>query len=302
MENTEKKKKRVSFSQFNTFLNCNYKWYLDYCENRRKWDGNINTAFGTAIHETFQKYLELLYNVSVKEAESLDIKKFFKDAYDKEIEKLLSEGKEIEDDQYTDFYYDGIDIIAEFTKTSNRLKYFPTKKYELVGIEIPLEIDMKNNVCFSGFIDIVLREKGKNKYRIIDFKTSFNGWNKYTKEDFSKIAQLHLYKAVYSKKFNVDLNDIDVEFFIVKRRLYENVNFPQSKIQIFKPESNKKIINESINFFIEFLNHAFDKEGNYNIDNDYPKNPGKNKKNCKYCIHYKNICDGKLKKKKKEKI
>lgn len=297
METEEKKKNKVSFSQYSTYLKCNYKWYLDYCLNLRKWDGSINTAFGTAIHETFQKYLELLYNVSVKEADSMDCKSFFKESYDKEVKKLKEEGKELTDEDYMDFYYDGIDIISEFTKTSNRLKYFPSRNYELVGIEIPLEIDIKNNIKFKGFIDIVLKEKNKQKYRIIDFKTSFNGWNKYVKEDFSKLSQLYLYKAIYSKKFNVDLNDIDVEFFIVKRRLYENVNFPQSKIQIFKPESNKKVINESINFFIEFLNHGFDSDGNYNLKGEFPKNPGKSKKNCKYCLHYKNKCDGKISKK-----
>ena len=138
-----------------------------------------------------------------------------------------------------------------------------------------------------------MREKSTNKYKIIDFKTSFNGWNKYVKEDFSKISQLHLYKAMYSKKFNVPLSDIEVEFFIVKRRLYENVSFPKSKIQIFKPESTKAIINESLGFFIEFLNYGFTKDGEYRVDQKFLKNPGTNKKHCKYCMHYKNSCDGK---------
>jgi hypothetical protein len=293
MDNTEVKRNRVSFSQYSTFLRCNYKWYLDYCLNLRKWDGNINTAFGTSIHETFQKYLDLLYNHSLMEADSLDCYDFFKKSYDGEITKLKEEGKELSDEEYDEFYNDGIEIITEFLKTSNRLKYFPSRDYELVGIEIPLELPIKNNVSFTGFIDVVLREKSTNKYKIIDFKTSFNGWNKYVKEDFSKISQLHLYKAMYSKKFNVPLSDIEVEFFIVKRRLYENVSFPQSKIQIFKPESTKAIINESLGFFIEFLNYGFTKEGEYRVDQKFLKNPGTNKKHCKYCMHYKNSCDGK---------
>lgn len=293
MENIEKKINRVSFSQYSTFLRCNYKWYLDYPLNLRKWDGNINTAFGTAIHETFQKYLDLLYNHSVIEADSMDCIEFFKTIYDNEITKLKDEGKELLTEEYDSFYNDGIGIISEFTKTSNRLKYFPSKDYELVGIEIPLDIPIKNNVSFTGFIDIVLKEKSTNKYKIIDFKTSFNGWNKYTKEDFSKISQLHLYKAMYSKKFDVPLSDIEVEFFIVRRRLYENVSFPQSKIQIFKPEATKSVINESLKYFIEFLNKGFTPDGEYKVNQTFLKNPGKNKKHCKYCLHYKNKCDGK---------
>ena len=76
-----------------------------------------------------------------------------------------------------------------------------------------------NNLEFIGFVDVVLKEKNKNKYRIIDIKTSYSGWNSYMKEDLTKTMQLSLYKAFYSKIFNVPLSAIDVEFFIVKRNL-----------------------------------------------------------------------------------
>jgi hypothetical protein len=128
---------------------------------------------------------------------------------------------------------------------------------------------IKNNVEFVGFIDIVLKEKNKEYYKIIDFKTSSSGWNSYMKEDVSKLAQLHLYKSVYSKKFNVPLNSIEVEFFIVKRKLYENVSFPQSRIQIFRPAAGPTIIKESIKSFVEFLDYGFTPDGNYNENNQY---------------------------------
>ena len=238
----EIKKKRVSFSQYSTFLKCPHKWYLDYVKNLRVKDDNINTTFGTAIHHAFQTYLTSLYKEGVSVADSLDVKKLFLDKFNEEIKKV----KDVKEEEFTDFIFDGNDIVDTFCKSANRLKYFPTKDYELVGIEIPLEIPIKNNVEFVGFIDIVLKERGKEYYRIIDFKTSSNGWNSYMKEDVSKLAQLHLYKSVYSKKFNVPLNNIEVEFFIVKRKLYENASFPQSRIQIFKPSAGPTIIKESI--------------------------------------------------------
>lgn len=291
MEN-EIKKNKVSFSQYSTFLKCPYKWYLDYPKKLRKFEGSINMAFGTAIHETFQKYLEILYTDSVKAADSLDCMAIFKESYDREVELLLKDGIDIDNDTYKEFYYNGEDILLTFLKTSNRLKHFPNK-YELVGIEIPLEVDILHNVQFVGFIDIVLKEKGKEKYLIIDFKTSNSGWNVYMKSDITKVAQLQLYKAVYSKKLNIPLNAIDVQFFIVKRNLYENVSFPQSRIQVFVPPSGPKIIGESLAYFREFIEYAFNKDGSYNLENEYLKYPGKNKKHCKYCQHYKNICDGK---------
>jgi hypothetical protein len=285
----EIKKKRVSFSQYSTFLKCPHKWYLDYVKNLRVKDDNINTTFGTAIHHAFQTYLTSLYKEGVGIADALDVKKLFLDKFNEEIKKV----KDVKEEEFTDFIFDGNDIIDTFCKSANRLKYFPTKDYELVGIEIPLEIPIKNNVEFVGFIDIVLKEKNKEYYRIIDFKTSSSGWNSYMKEDVSKLAQLHLYKSVYSKKFNVPLNNIEVEFFIVKRKLYENVSFPQSRIQIFKPSAGPTIIKESIKSFVEFLDYGFTPDGSYNEVNQYIKVPGNAKKNCKYCTHYKKTCDGK---------
>lgn len=285
----EIKKKRVSFSQYSTFLKCPQKWYLDYVKNLRVKDDNINTTFGTAIHHAFQTYLTSLYKEGVGIADSLDVKKLFLDKFNEEIKKV----KDVKEEEFTDFIFDGNDIVDTFCKSANRLKYFPTKEYELIGIEIPLEIPIKNNVEFVGFIDIVLKEKDKEYYRIIDFKTSSSGWNSYMKEDVSKLAQLHLYKSVYSKKFNVPLNNIEVEFFIVKRKLYENVSFPQSRIQVFKPSAGPTIIKESIKSFVEFLDYGFTPEGNYNETNQYIKVPGNGKKHCKYCTHYKKLCDGK---------
>ena len=288
-ETKEIKKKRVSFSQYSTFLKCPQKWYLDYVKNLRVKDDNINTTFGTAIHHAFQTYLTSLYKEGVGIADSLDVKKLFLDKFNEEIKKV----KDVKEEEFTDFIFDGNDIVDTFCKSANRLKYFPTKEYELIGIEIPLEIPIKNNVEFVGFIDIVLKEKDKEYYRIIDFKTSSSGWNSYMKEDVSKLAQLHLYKSVYSKKFNVPLNNIEVEFFIVKRKLYENVSFPQSRIQVFKPAAGPTIIKESIKSFVEFLDYGFTPDGSYNESNQYIKVPGNGKKHCKYCTHYKKLCDGK---------
>ena len=98
---------------------------------------------------------------------------------------------------------------------------------------------------------------------------------------------------VYSKKFNVPLDAIDVEFFIVKRKLFVDSTFPQNRIQSFVPAHGAMAIKESINNFIGFLDHGFTADGTYNVDNEYPKVPGTSKKNCKYCTHYKKICDAK---------
>ena len=277
----EKNKKKVSYSQYSNWFKCPHRWYLDYVKNLRTFEGSINTCFGTAIHESIQTYLETLYTKGHEEADKLNVFENFKQVFEREL-KTEKNAVKYTEDEFTEFCFDGDDILDTFLSTANRLKYFPSKKYEFIGAELPLEVDIKNNVVFVAFIDLVLKDKDTGKYKIIDFKTSSSGWNSHMKEDESKYSQLLLYKAFYSKKFNVSLSDIEVEFFILKRKLYEGVNFPQSRIQVFKPAAGPTILKESINSFVEFLDYGFNADGTYNESNQYIKVPGNAKKNCKY--------------------
>ena len=53
--------------------------------------------------------------------------------------------------------------------------------------------------------------------------------------DKSKTDQLLLYKNFFSLEKDIPLDKIDVEYFIVKRKLYEKVDFPQKRVQTFTP-------------------------------------------------------------------
>ena len=81
---------------------------------------------------------------------------------------------------------------------------------------------LKKNVGFIGYIDLVILHKPTNTLKIIDIKTSTRGCKKYQKADKNKTDQLLLYKSFYSRQFDMPLDRIDVEYFIVKRKLYEN--------------------------------------------------------------------------------
>ena len=144
----------------------------------------------------------------------------------------------------------------------------------------------------NGYIDIVLKEKATGNIRIIDFKTSTRGWTNYDKESFTKTSQLILYKAVYSKKENIPLSKIHVEFIILKRKLYEKSNYEQSRIQIVKPAAYQDNVLQVIKEFRGFVEYSFTKEGIHNTTQKYPKQPGKNRSNCKWCQYLKNgKCD-----------
>ena len=107
------------------------------------------------------------------------------------------------------------------------------------------------------------------------------GWNKWAKADKNKSNQLLLYKQFYSKQFNFPIDKIDVEFFIVKRKLYENLDFPQRRIQTFVPASGTPSINKVNTALKEFIEECFTDDGKHNEQHIYKKIVST--KNCKYC-------------------
>ena len=286
---TDANKKRVSYSQFSTWYSCRYKFYLDRVKGLRTFEDNVSTCFGTAMHEAIQLYIETLYKKSAKDADKHDLNDVFRKAFDRELnDKKVT----ITNEMHEEYYFDSDNIITAFTNTANRIKHFPSNKYEFIGIEDEIIMPIKNNVEFICYIDVVLKEKSSGRYRIIDIKTSTSGWNNYQKQDEAKISQLLLYKTFFSRKYNVDMNMIDVEFFILKRKLWENYAYPQSRIQTFVPKNNQQTVAKAINIFAEFVTECFTPEGKFIEDvKVYLKNPGKAKKNCKYCVHYKKNCD-----------
>lgn len=289
-EEVKKKKKIVSFSQFTNWFTCSHKWYRDYILKEKSFEDNLIMSFGTAIHETIQNFLKVLFHESEAAAVAIDNMAFFTAAFKKEIEKKSIPHTPAE---FAGFVEDGKNILEEFLEPSNRMRHFARDKWELLAIEDDLNVEIRNNVMLNGKLDIVLKEKATGNIRIVDFKTSTNGWNNYQKEDFTKTSQLVLYKALYSKRNNIPLNKIQVEFIILKRKLYEDSNYEQSRLQIFKPESFQSNVLQVIQEFGKFVDTCFTAEGQHKTDIVYPKIPGKNKKNCKYCPYLKNKkCDG----------
>jgi len=267
---------------------CPNKWYLDYVEKLRVFEESLHMSFGTAIHETMQTYLRALFKKSPEHAERMNLMKFFIRAFESEVKKKSIPHTP---EQMAEFINDGQHILDAFVAAENLYIHFPVDKYELLDIEHELRMDVRNNVEIVAFLDLVFKEKQTGKIKIIDIKTATNGWNSYQKEDFTKTSQLVLYKALYSKKYNIPLSMIDVVFYIVKRKLYENTEYEQSHVQVFKPKSFQEDVLQVINEFSRFVGSCFTPEGVYKPDMKHPKIPGKNKKNCKYCPYKGTKCN-----------
>ena len=270
---------RISYSQLSMYGDCPLRWKLNYIDRLSIFESNIHLLFGTAMHEVIQKYLEVMYNDSVKNADKLNLEQRL---HDKMIEQFkLAREKEGKDpctvEQIREFFQDGCDILDFFKK--RRGEYFSKRGYKLIGCEVPIEVDLKNNVKIVGYLDIVLKHKPTDIITIYDIKTSTRGWNKWMKKDENKTQQLLLYKQFYSKQYNHPIDKIDVEYFIVKRKLWEEAMFPQKRVQKFSPASGKPSMNKVSNRLNIFLNEAFTDEGKYK--NDMVATPSK--KACRFC-------------------
>lgn len=264
-------KKTISYSQFALWCQCPYSWKLQYVDKALPWTDNIHTLFGTSMHEVLQEYIKVMYTDSIKEADKLILHEELEDRLKKNFMeiKMRNGGEDFcSKDEMTEFYNDGLRILEFFKR--KRADYFSKKGYELLGIETMLNYDLPNNLKFKGFIDLIIKDNIRNRIKIIDIKTSSWGWNKYQKADKNKTDQLLLYKSFYSKQHDVPLDRIDVEYFIVKRKLYENTDFPQKRVQKFIPANGKPSINKVIQRLQHFMEECYDKEGNI-IAHDYEK-------------------------------
>jgi hypothetical protein len=278
---------KISYSQWSMFEKCPKQWKLSYIDKLAPFTYSIATCFGTAFHETLQEYLTILYTKSVKEANELDLRDMLLTCLKQEYLKgVQANGGEhfSTPTELQEHLEDGVQIIEWFKK--RRAQYFSTKNQELVGIEVELAVPaspVNKNVYWYGFIDIVVRDTVQNKIKILDIKTSRMGWNKWQKADKLKQAQLVAYKKYFADQFGTPIDNIDIEFFIVKRKLLEESMFPQRRVQILNPASGsvtRKKIQRSIDTFIEY---CFDNDGNKQVSRNYLAIAGKGAKHCKWC-------------------
>ena len=272
--------KTVSYSQFSMWDSCPHKWYLTYVENKQPYQASIHTVFGTAFHETLQDYITVMYNESGAAADRMDLialfQERFREVYAKEYKKAGAHFSNAE--EMGEFFDDSVAILNFIKK--NRNKLFTIRKMRLLGIEIPLFLNVANNVFLKGFIDFVLYDEELDKVYIYDIKTSTRGWSDSEKKDDSKIAQILLYKEYFSKQFEVDVDKIEVEYFIVKRKLYEQSEYSIPRTQHFKPASGKNKRKQAVDNLNNFIKDCFDESGKPQVKS-YIKNIGES--SCKWC-------------------
>ena len=274
--------KSISYSQTLAYNTCPHQWALKYVKGLQVYKPSIHTVFGTAFHETLQEWLTVLYEETVKKAIEIDLDALLlskmQTVYASEKEKSgehFSTSKEL-----SEFHNDGVEILKYIKK--KRSVFFGTKFIKLVGVEIPLIHQIAHNVFFKGYIDLVLYDEQQDRYLILDIKTSTSGWNQYAKKDDKKLAQLLLYKEFLAKQFQIDIEKVDVKYFIVKRKVPDDPEYAAmgKRVQEFVPPSGKIKRGQATTALGKFIQDAFDDQGKY-IDKDYEQVPSRS--NCMFC-------------------
>lgn len=224
-------RKHLSYSGWKTFQECPYKYKLHYIEKKKTIEPNIHLAFGTACHAANQKKVF---------DETVDEKKIFVDSFRKELKKIPREiFSKYSKEEVLSFKDQGEKLCS---LTIPCLKStFPD--YKVISAEDKINEPIKDFLWdFLGFIDLVIQSE--DKIKIIDWKTCSWGWDARKKANKLFAYQLIFYKMFFAQKYNIDLNDIDVCFILMKRTAKNNEVEP-----VLITSGNKRVENAKKSLF-----------------------------------------------------
>ena len=120
--------KHISYSQLSSFATCQRQWYWTYVKKLAPYQPSIHATFGTAMHETIQSWLEVMYYETIKKANEMDLDQLL---YDNMIKAYRSQKAQSghehfsTPDELTQFWIDGKHILAYLKK--KREWYFHSK-------------------------------------------------------------------------------------------------------------------------------------------------------------------------------
>ena len=268
------KNTHISYSSLSTYQKCPKLWELQYLRNTIPFTQNIYTCFGTAMHETIQEWLTVMYHDSVKASNDIDLDKLLYanmvKAY--RMGKAMMNGDHFStQDELTQFYLDGKHILNFLKK--KRSAYFTTKTMMLAGVETLLYQELRPGVMFKGLIDLVFYHPVNDTWTIMDIKTSTSGWRENQKKNPNLTAQVVLYKEFFAKQFGIEKDKINVEYFIVKRRVPAEAEFAsmQRRVQEFRPNAGPRKTKQIVEGMNKFISEVLDENGQY-IDQEYKCN------------------------------
>jgi hypothetical protein len=259
----------LSFSGIKDWDFCPHYYKLTRIDKVYKFNGNMHTAFGSAVHSALETLVSERNNKDREYAVDIS-KKQFLTAFNNDIErlKLDPESKDIKN------MYSQADILLGGVLDFMKSRF---GNYEVVAIEEELNegIDSEKygDIKYKGYIDLVIRTKD-GKIHIIDWKTCSWGWPFRKKTDPMTSYQLTYYKNFFAKKYSFDLKKVETCFILLKRTAKKD------NIEVVRISSGEKKTENAL----KLLDTAI-----HNIDRG---NHIKKKTSCHNCDLWKTLCEG----------
>jgi hypothetical protein len=228
----------ISYSAIKTWYDCPYLFKLKEIDKVVPSGGSIHTAFGRGIHKVCESLLQTplsetdLWNVFLKEFKlSLQEIPTLKEIIgDKENKKLIVDMKQ----QARDIFPEILPAIE---------KYFG--EYKVLSTELQLlESIPGSDMKFKGFVDLILYTPKDNKYHIVDHKSCSWGWDAEKKSDKIIGYQLALYKKFFSMANDINPENIETHFSLLKRTAKKDKH-----VELFRITSGKKKISNATEWF-----------------------------------------------------
>jgi hypothetical protein len=212
----------ISFSELKIWAECPFKHKLMYIDKIKGFIGNEYTAFGGAIHT-------LCENAIVGNIRPADHEEFFQAAFRQELRKI----EVTKPDLVMQMLSQANNITPEIVPSVDN--HFGD--YEVFSVEEKLFESIKDfsetDYNFKGFIDLVLKTSD-GKYHVIDWKTCSWGWDMKRKSDRLTTYQLTLYKKFFCQKHNIDPENVETHFALLKRTAKNN------NVEIFRVTSGPR--------------------------------------------------------------
>ena len=148
---------RISYSQLSMFSECPHKWKLNYIDKLRVSEPSIHLLFGTAMHEVIQKYLNVMYQYTVKRADMLNLERTLQ-------EKMVEQFNIDKENAIANYYQSateanklGIGINAGHDLSLSNIAFFKEKISNLIEVSIGHALITES--LYHGFENVISKYK-----------------------------------------------------------------------------------------------------------------------------------------------
>jgi len=221
----------ISFSGLKDWNFCPFYYKLTKIDGIDGFVGNEFTIFGSAIHRVCEEVVQ-----GSKSSPSEMFSNFFRD----EIKEWQGKHGENELDKklLVEMWDQGKQLAPLIL---NGLKGTFGNNFKVISVEEELYEDIeKYNLKYKGFVDLLIQTPD-GKYHVIDWKSCSWGWDMKKKSDTMLSYQLTFYKNFIAQKHNLNPEDIETYFALLKRTAKKD------NVEIFKISCGERKIKNALN-------------------------------------------------------